>query len=167
MQIENSLQLETDLFKQILRLGFDKTTGKNKSDTKEILFDWILESNQKVPPSLLRFAYLPSCSRIIWDTLNEWQLPNILWNKKERVYSRSQEICNFKITLCWVIKIEEQMRSETEISRLGKRGIYSRSGHIRCTDYRQWLQPSSGVHMVNRHRARSAWHSKGNDTTWE
>jgi hypothetical protein len=39
MQIENSLQLETDLFKQILRLGFDKTTGKNKSDTKEILFD--------------------------------------------------------------------------------------------------------------------------------
>jgi hypothetical protein len=29
------------------------------------------------------------------------------------------------------------MRSEIEISRLGKRGIYSRSGHIRCTDYRQ------------------------------
>ncbi len=29
------------------------------------------------------------------------------------------------------------MRSETEISRLGKRGIYSRNGRIRRTDHRQ------------------------------
>jgi len=54
LQIVKFNLLATDIFEQLIRLGSNITKGKNKSNNKRNNFDWILEIQSKIPPSLLR-----------------------------------------------------------------------------------------------------------------